>query len=320
MQTRVARADQGESTVTPTSQNKLTVVYIAGAGRSGSTILDRVLGAFDASESFNELYRVYEDGFAGTSRCACGKQIDACDFWQSVMSSVAGLRTHIEDCAMDSRKFDRSRMFLSLYNDLLSAQNRSRLARYRDRLCELLHAMASQAEIDTIVDSSKLPTRALVLAGIDSLDVRVIHLLREPRAVANAWLKERYDPGRESSMNRYGAYRTMAFWSGRQLMSEQLENRVPYMQVRYEDFASQPRKTLEDIARFVPGWEFRAVPVSEIGDVDLGPLHSISGNPDRFKTGVTRIALDEAWRTSPFLPTLNRAAGLIRPISRRYGY
>jgi hypothetical protein len=304
----------------PGHQRKLTLLYIAGSGRSGSTILDRVLGAMDSTGSYNELYRVFEDGFGRKSKCSCGMQFDECRFWLPVMARVLGPDVRVEDCIADSRRFDRSRMFFSIYHDLMSGKSRRRLVRYRSLLEQLLHAMAEEAGIDTIIDSSKLPARALVLAGIPSIDVRVIHLLREPRAVANAWLKERYDPGRGSSMNRYGALRTMAFWAGRQTMSERLGNRTARLPIRYEDFASRPRQILAEIARFVPGWEARSLPVSEEGDVHLGPLHSLSGNPDRFRTGSTRIELDEAWRTSSYLPTLDRAASLVRPVSRRYGY
>lgn len=306
--------------MTPDRRRKLTVVYIAGAGRSGSTILDRVLGTMDSSGSYNELYRVFEDGFGNNSKCSCGMQFDECGFWQPVMARVVGPDVRVGDCMSDSRKLDRSRMFFSLYHDLLSTSVRQRLARYRSRMEDLLHAMAEEAGIDTIVDSSKLPARALILAGIPGIELRVIHLLREPRAVANAWLKERYDPGKESSMNRYRALRTMIFWAGRQVMSERLSRRADYLQIRYEDFASQPRRTLAEIVRFVPGWGTQSLPVSEVGEIHLGPLHSLSGNPSRFRTGTTRIELDEAWRMSSCRPALDRAALLIRPISRRYGY
>ena len=317
---RARRVDGGAENMSQGHRRKLTVLYIAGAGRSGSTILDRVLGAMDATGSYNELYRVFEDGFGRKSKCSCGVEFNDCPFWLPVMERVLGPDRRVEDYIADSRKLDRSRMFLSIYHDLMSKHTRKRLTRYRSHMEELLRAMAEEAGIDTIVDSSKLPARALVLAGIPGIELRVIHLLREPRAVANAWLKDRYDPGRESSMNRYGALRTMIFWAGRQLMSERLGNRAESLQIRYEDFASQPRRTLAEIARFVPGWESRPLPVSDEGEVHLGPLHSLSGNPDRFRTGSTRIELDEAWRASSSLPTLDRAAFLIRPVSRRYGY
>ncbi len=180
--------------------------------------------------------------------------------------------------------------------------------------------MADRAAVDTIVDSSKLPTRALVLAGVPGIDVRVIHLIREPRAVANAWLKKRYDPGKGASMTHYGAGRTMLFWAGRQLLAEQLGRRLPYLRIRYEDFAADPARTLDEIAAFVPGLEGRPSVFREDGKVDLGVLHSISGNPDRFKAGSTRIRLDEAWRDSAQRPKLDRARRWISPIARRYGY
>jgi hypothetical protein len=170
------------------------------------------------------------------------------------------------------------------------------------------------------VDSSKLPTRALLLAGLDGIDVRVIHLIREPQAVAHAWLKQRFDPGKESSMSRYGVQRTMLFWAGRQLLAERLARRLPYLRIRYEDFASHPERTLDEIAEFVPGWKGRMPAIGSDGGVNLGVLHSLSGNPDRFATGQTRIRLDQAWQDSADRQKLDRARQLIGPVARRYGY
>ncbi len=306
--------------MTPKKHAGLRVLYIAGAGRSGSTILDRVLGTVKSAASYNELYRVFEDGFAANGRCACGMAFRDCGFWHGVAIKSDLTDREIRECIEASRQFDRSRMFPAVYLDWMGESKRKQLARYRSQLARLLRAMAAQAEIDTIVDSSKLPTRALLLDGLDGIDVSVIHLIREPRAVAHAWLKQRFDPGKESSMSRYGVQRTMLFWAGRQLLAERLARRLPYLRIRYEDFARHPEQTLDEIAGFVPGWEGRMPAIGSDGGVNLGVLHSLSGNPDRFATGHTRIRLDQAWQDSGDRQKLDRARHLIGPVARRYGY
>jgi hypothetical protein len=211
-------------------------------------------------------------------------------------------------------------MFPALYSGLMSAATRAELADYRDILGRLLVAMSAQAGLDTIVDSSKMPTRALVLAGVAAVDVRVIHLVRDPRAVASAWQNAKFDPGKEETMDRFSIRRTLMFWAARQLLSERLGRRLPYLRLRYEDFASLPALALDEVFGFVPGWSRRPSPVTATGEVRLATIHSVSGNPDRFATGLTRICLDQRWRDLPDARAVERASRWIAPVSRRYGY
>jgi hypothetical protein len=298
----------------------LRVLYIAGAGRSGSTILDRVLGSLPRVGSFNELNNVFEHGFRHNRGCACGQPFRACEYWCGVADRT-GLDAATIERAIDlSRRFDRTRMFPALYSGLMRARTRAGLTEYRDILGRLLGAMSAQAGLDTIVDSSKMPTRALVLAGVPNIDVRVIHLVRDPRAVASAWRNAKFDPGKDDAMDRFSIRRTLMFWAVRQLLSERLGRRMPYLRLRYEDFAALPAAALQEVFGFVPGWSHRPMPVTPAGEVRLATIHSVSGNPDRFATGLTRIRLDQRWRDLPDARAVDRASRWIAPISRRYGY
>ena len=60
------------------------VVYIMGYGRSGSTVLDTVLGNVDGVESVGELANVARSGWRGEEPCACGRLARDCSFWSSV--------------------------------------------------------------------------------------------------------------------------------------------------------------------------------------------------------------------------------------------
>lgn len=298
----------------------LQVIYITGAGRSGSTILDRVLGSLPGVGSFNELNNVFEHGFKRNEGCACGQDFQRCSYWGGVAERAGLDDVTIERGIELSRRFDRTRMFPELYTGVMTARTRRALAEYRTILGRLLSAMGAQADLETIVDSSKMPTRSLVLAGIEGISVRVIHLIRDPRAVASAWRNAKFDPGKAEAMDRYSVRRTLMFWAARQLLSERLQRKLPYLRLRYEDFASRPAQALGDIFGFVPGWSNRGSPISPDGEVRLASIHSLSGNPDRFATGVTRISLDQRWRELPGAAGIDRASRWIAPVARRYGY
>lgn len=298
---------------------RLTIVYVAGSGRSGSTLLDRALGSISGVGSLNEANEIFEQGYLWNRTCACGQSFSDCLFWQQVMQ-----RTLLEQqpaSVIDwAQQFDRSRVFPRLYWDVLTSGNRRKLNEYRTVLQRFFNAVAEESGADVLVDSSKIPTRALVLAGMPDVDLYVVHLVRDPRAVAYAWNREKHDPGRGERMDRYPLWRTMTYWAGRQMLSNLLSRRLPAIRVRYEDFAAAPENELVRIASFVPPLSGRHIPIAEGRVLHLGPIHTLSGNPDRFAHGRTVIKIDERWRESSMLPRLQRAFLMVGPLARRYGY
>ena len=66
------------------------VLYIAGPGRSGSTLLDLVLGQVDGVVSIGELRNLWYAGFHGAWPCGCGKPVTECPFWSAVLARAFG--------------------------------------------------------------------------------------------------------------------------------------------------------------------------------------------------------------------------------------
>src|SRR5262245_54968891 len=61
-------------------------LYIMGRGRSGSTILDILLGNSSQIESVGEL--VFALSRADRDRCSCGLMLSHCFFWRQVRSRL----------------------------------------------------------------------------------------------------------------------------------------------------------------------------------------------------------------------------------------
>lgn len=91
------------------------------------------------------------------------------------------------------------------------------------------------------------------------------------------------------------------------------------MRIRYEDFASQPRLTVERILndmKIEDPLDFFQDP----SKVNMGIHHTVAGNPARSKTGSIRIRPDREWieefgRFEKLLTTV-----LTMPLLLRYGY
>src|SRR4051794_12356388 len=66
------------------------VLYITGWGRSGTTILDNLLGQVDGFVSTGELHYVWKRGLRDNRLCGCGQPLRDCETWQQVFEQGFG--------------------------------------------------------------------------------------------------------------------------------------------------------------------------------------------------------------------------------------
>src|SRR4029078_5765586 len=62
----------------------LRVLFIAGWGRSGSTLLDRILGQVPGVFSAGELRHIWQRGVGEDRLCGCGEPFASCSVWRKV--------------------------------------------------------------------------------------------------------------------------------------------------------------------------------------------------------------------------------------------
>src|SRR5258706_786037 len=66
------------------------VLFIGGMGRSGSTLLDRMLGSAPGVVSVGELRKFWRRGVVTNELCGCGQPIRECPFWRDVAREAFG--------------------------------------------------------------------------------------------------------------------------------------------------------------------------------------------------------------------------------------
>ena len=88
---------------------------------------------------------------------------------------------------------------------------------------------------------------------------------------------------------------------------------------RYEDVVRDPRTALGRLAAHA-GQPRAVIPFDGDGTIDLGPTHTVWGNPNRLKTGPLRLQGDVEWETG--MPATQRATvtAITWPLLIRYGY
>ncbi len=108
------------------------VIYLGGLGRSGSTLLERLLGELPGVCASGEIVHLWQRGVAENERCGCGLEFSACDFWKQVGKEAFGGWDKIDASRIGHLKdaVDRTRMIPRLSRQKLPPRLRSDLAEY----------------------------------------------------------------------------------------------------------------------------------------------------------------------------------------------
>lgn len=309
---------------------RVKVLSVVGAGRSGTTVLASMLGEVDGIASAGELRWLWEHGVVEERPCACGLLPRECPVWGGVIERVAAM------CRDRFGEFSSERLIgwqrdvtdrRHLRRVLRSARGGDadwpKLARVRAVLSEEVQAFRSATGARVVVDTSKRPQDAAVLAGLPDVDHYVLQLVRDPRAVVYSWQRSKsYTVGGVSrAMGTRRLPKTVQRWTANCLTADLLRRRLPparWLRLRYEDFCRSPRDAVRQVLDFItePG----EVPFDGDHRVLLGPSHIVAGNPSRFTTGAVEIRLDEQWRTGMRRRDQLAVVATAFPLMLRYGY
>ncbi|MBT52846.1 MAG: hypothetical protein CMF72_05525 [Mameliella sp.] len=289
-----------------------TVVFIAGEGRSGSTVLDRCIGTAEGVASFNEMHEIVHQYRRNRKRCSCGDLPQDCAFWREVFADEE-LSANLSELESGFERYDGSRNAIRLLLGLYGPEDRRRLRRYGDLTAGLYRRIAEVAGVSVIIDSSKNPSRVLILKRYAGLGVWCLHLVRNPVAVAASWARAK--SGMDDNLPTYERAATYTRWALKNLACEALRFAVPYKRIRFEAFTAAPRRGLSEIKAWVPALRGRGDGFESEQEVRFGPFHSLQGNPDRFESGLVEI------RRSRSRPLADSGLSWFqRRMASRYGY
>src|SRR5581483_1226755 len=134
---RAVRQEEGP----PVTDQK--VLYIGGFGRSGSTLVERILGQLPGFCSAGEVVFLWQRGLIDRQLCGCGVPVPDCEFWSRAGKTAFGgwdqIAAH-EMLALQHR-VDRNRYIPSMVTPSLRPAARSDVARYGDVLSRLYRAI-----------------------------------------------------------------------------------------------------------------------------------------------------------------------------------
>lgn len=282
------------------------IAYIAGCARSGTTLLARLLGELPGFVSIGEAgsYFFLNDRHTPdlSAQCGCGADTSKCSFWSSIVRD--------QQLKGAARPFARYRYVHRAF--LWNPVAHSDLQNFLAHASEFYHKVAELAGATVVVDSSKSPQFAALLALAPNVEVHIVHLIRDLRGVVSS---ERVP---KSYLPAAPPWRTILNWYMANACTELLLKRQAgsFSQLRYDEFLYDPSSILERLAFSITGFQASNACVRE-GKAYLRPQHFVLGNPDKFQTGDTILR-----ECKPKLSVLlNVAVSLVgAPLLLRYGF
>lgn len=302
---------------------RIKVLYIAGLGRSGSTILGNILGEIEGFFHGGELKFTWRN-LVENRLCGCGAPFDECDVWCSMLKRAFGgiggvdAREMVRLQSLGTRTRHVPLMHFLGGRRMLAL----RLGKYMVRLEKLYRAVQESTGSRVIVDSSKSPSYGYVLGMTPGIDLYVVHLVRDPRAAAYSHLKEpRPGTDKRTHMHRLNTVKSSLLWDAWNVSSEALwrGSSGRYMRLRYEDFVEKPHRAVKDILGMLREDTHQLPFVSE-RDAELGVSHTVAGNPNRFRSGLVRLQPDYEWASRMRTRDRRVVTLLTFPLLVRYGY
>ncbi|WP_299033108.1 hypothetical protein [uncultured Pseudokineococcus sp.] len=304
----------------------VVVLLVAGSGRSGSTLLASALGQLPGAFCAGELRFLWQRGVVEDHRCGCGDPFSRCPVWTAVLADVRRAHPELDPAGLAERL--RRRMRARRLPRLLArrALGLPPVPPSPDDavLAELYAAIARTTGCRVVVDPSKLPLYGLLLQQLPGVDLRVVHLVRDPRATAWSWRRRKPTGDRAGAgalMPRPGLVRSSVLWvlwnvvaalawppaPGAPAGATPLprppgrasSTRRPAVRVRYEDLVADPAGALRAAAG-VAGLPAEHLPLRGGGgapvEAVLAPTHTVAGNPDRHRSGPVVLREDDEWR------------------------
>lgn len=260
-------------------KDRSKLIYLLGAGRSGTTMLTIMLSAHENITSLGEMHQYLEHSNQ-YRLCSCGATLSQCEFWSRVENDLFGNDVSSIKLEERFRKLeDHSRIPLIL----LGLKGNSEYLNYHEKL--LTHI--SQLENNNwLLDSSKYIARYLMFRASKKFSLKGIYMVRDVRGVIHSFGKNVQT--RRNPLNAIVYYSVINFFG--QLVCW-TDNRI--IKIRYEDLMSHPEATMQKIYDHIFEEGTAMSPFVETFKMP----HIIGGNRMKSSQEV-KIKFDQVWKRS----------------------
>lgn len=272
------------------------VVLLIGSGRSGSTLIDRILNLDENIIGVGELLNLNTKIFH--NYCSCGEPVIDCPFWSQVIG-------HLKWDEEDYRKLEEYRSifenpkrgYVFRVDNHHESEN---FGEYLDMKFKIYESISKASGGKIIFDSSKSPQRALNLSKHKELDLKIIYLMRDPRGTIWSFKKnfqKNLKAGIQKDMKGRSLLKSIYSWLAinSRAFSTLRKITAPTLYVSYEDFCQNPENQITRILEFIT--ESNTGQSIDLQNTATELNHAIAGNRLRMQKEII-IKKDTAWETN----------------------
>ncbi|MEM9888971.1 MAG: sulfotransferase [Bacteroidota bacterium] len=307
---------------------KKKILLITGSGRSGSTLLSKLLNEIEGSFNVNELVFTHLNGVERDYPCNTGDKFSESPIWQKIMAQY-GEKNKLDLLKYQPHRIPNTRKLvraqLSPFYQTDEASN-SYFKDYQQAIKDLYHAIFEATNATMIIDSSKIAPFVNVVTQMEEFDIYVLHLVRDPRAVAYSWQKtikrQDVDASTNLFMEKRTPTRSSIRWQLVNIFAASLKEKsnLKYHYLKYEDFARNPAYHLAEILRFL-GKSPEEISVKD-NQIHLKAIdYGIWGNPNvRQQKDIVKVRYDDTYKEKLSLGARLTATIMSMPMLMKYGY
>ena len=291
----------------------IKVLYIVGGERSGSTLVDTVLGNHPDIVGVGELGQIVKLGYKEKERCSCGKVLDNCEFFEQVKAMYFA-RTGDSDFEYYERlrvKYESKRAWPKLLFGLVRS---SEVDDYCARTRAILESISKVSGRSIVLDSSKKFSRLVALSFCREIEIVPIHLVRHCCGFVYSTKKSQLRTGFADKTVVVKPKLTVVaalHWNVVNWLSlaslaflRVFRGQRQWLFVSYEAFCDDPEKSLMDIGSAID-LDMTSLARRAGGGETFDILHKVGGNLMKYNQTLT-IRFDDAWKRE--LPKTTRFA------------
>ena len=271
-----------------------------------------------------EVGHLWERGLLGNELCACTEPFHSCPFWCEVGAVAFNGWQNVDARRVLALRYavDRQRRLGSTMRRHPPSKTSAALTEYTDYYARLYDAARTITGASVVVDSSKVAPTVMALSHSDSIDLRVLHIVRDSRAVAFSWQKLVTRPEKMGAeMPRPSPLVSTEWWLVHNGSLATLKRRnVPMVRLRYEDLVTAPSAVTASAWNTLGLPGRGELPMADDDTIILGGTHSVAGNPMRFRTGPTTLKPDTAWIEGLTRRDRTLVTAMSWPLLKAYGY
>ncbi len=259
------------------STRKNHIIYLLGAGRSGTTLLATLLHAHPAVFTLGEMLQFFEH-LQAKKPCSCGEKLQQCPVWQPIVQTLAFKPGEIDTALAITKAVEKHR---KIPREWCTQKTNETYTRVHEKV---FREVQKKHPRQWLLDSSKYIARYLALKKNPSNHIKGVYLVRDVRGVVHSFQKNVQTPKKPFSAILY--YNLINFWG--QLVAHFDKNVI---KIRYEDLIETPEESLAKIYRHVFEKEPGEIQLPD----DFKMPHIIGGNRMKAKKKIS-LSKDKAWQ------------------------